>query len=184
MYYPSEDEFVNLSVPLGFERSKDFTVEDMIFENGGILLGTTDGLLRIKLGTEKVEEKLERIDLRKVAKEESIKAIAQSSNGNLWISTASGLVVYNSEQSLLFDNTSGLPSNNLIYRGLQFDEQNNLQDCIKAGTSNRALDVAGNAGDTITVGPICFSGCDAVCPAVLDPVNVTFQVDMTNEFVS
>ncbi|MEL6924983.1 MAG: T9SS type A sorting domain-containing protein, partial [Bacteroidota bacterium] len=63
-------------------------------------------------------------------------------------------------------------------------EESIPEDCKKEGTSNRGLSVAGSPGDTITVGPICFSGCDATCPAVLDPIELTFQVDMRNEFVS
>ncbi|MFM9984515.1 MAG: T9SS type A sorting domain-containing protein [Flavobacteriales bacterium] len=46
------------------------------------------------------------------------------------------------------------------------------------GGMNRLIDVSGNA--SITLDPVCFSAC-AQC---VDPVNITFAVDMSNETVS
>lgn len=49
---------------------------------------------------------------------------------------------------------------------------------------NREVSIAGNSGDAVTIGPFCFGECEAECPELLDPINVTFRVDMSNEFVS
>ena len=49
---------------------------------------------------------------------------------------------------------------------------------------NRVFTIAGNNGDQVEVGPLCFGQCEAECPALLDPINVTFRVDMSNEFIS
>ncbi len=57
-------------------------------------------------------------------------------------------------------------------------------DCRLEGTSNRGISIAKNGADTVLVGPICFGGCDATCPQLRDPVDVTFRVDMSNEFPS
>ena len=57
-------------------------------------------------------------------------------------------------------------------------------DCRVEGTSNRGFNVTAGDADTIMVGPVCFGACEASCPALLDPVNVTFRVDMRNEFLS
>jgi hypothetical protein len=54
--------------------------------------------------------------------------------------------------------------------------------CVSNG--NRALEVTTGANDTTFVGPICYATCEGSCPPVLDPVAVTFRVDMINEFVS
>ena len=62
-------------------------------------------------------------------------------------------------------------------------EESIPQGCVKPGTPNRGLTIAGNEGDEVTVGPICFSSCTADCPVLGAPINVTFRVDMTNEFV-
>ncbi|MEL6926106.1 MAG: hypothetical protein AAFO94_18840, partial [Bacteroidota bacterium] len=126
VYIPTEDSFLNLNLLTDFEPSKNFTVEDMLLYKGDIMLGTTDGLLHLNLRNNGDENRLRRIDLRKVPIDESIKAIVSTEDGDLWVSTTSGLIAYNEEQSLLFDSNSGLPSNSLTHRGLQIDEAGNL----------------------------------------------------------
>lgn len=54
--------------------------------------------------------------------------------------------------------------------------------CADGGNRAFTADIAN--GSDLTVGPFCFNSCDASCPEVLDPVSVTFRVDMSNEFIS
>lgn len=57
--------------------------------------------------------------------------------------------------------------------------------CRDGDSSNRGFSVAAEEGvDTMMVGPFCFGACEASCPQLLNPVNVTFRVDMSNEFLS
>ena len=63
-------------------------------------------------------------------------------------------------------------------------EESVPQECVKPGSGDRLMVIAGDDGANVTIGPFCFSSCEGVCPELKDPVNVTFRVDMTNEFVS
>ncbi len=127
-YDHSLDTFYDISVPLNFETRENFRVEDLVFDHGeNLLLATSDGLLKYHLSPNiRKEDRLERIDLKKVPIDEPAKALAISEEGEIWVSTTSGLLKYRDHSSLLFDKSSGLPSNNLTYRGLLFDENDNL----------------------------------------------------------
>jgi hypothetical protein len=57
-----------------------------------------------------------------------------------------------------------------------------IPEACKVNGNREMVVVPGN--DTMDIGPICFGTCTETCPPVLDPVSVTFRVDMINEFVS
>ncbi len=130
-----KEDFVDLSVPFPFPVSKNFVVEDIAMLNSSnLLLATTDGLMKYSLAVGKrEEEKISRIDLIKVPIDEPIKAITKADDGTYWIATTSGLIAYNGYSALRFDKNSGLPSNNLSYRGLQLDKEQNLWVATSTG---------------------------------------------------
>ncbi len=127
-YLPLADTFNNVSVPLNFRVKEHFTVEDIATDqDGALLLATSDGLLKFHLwAADQGNNRVERIDLKKVPLNESIKALVLDNDGILWVATASGLVAYDGYASLLFDRSSGLSSNNFTYRGLLFDDDHNF----------------------------------------------------------
>ncbi len=127
-YFPISDAFKDLSLPLDFQVKGNFQVSDIALANDGtFLLGTSHGLLRYDFGgTDPAKNKVERFDLKKVPVDEPIKAVAQSEDGVLWISTTSGLIAYDEASVLLYNQSSGLPSNILSNKGLLFDFDNNL----------------------------------------------------------
>lgn len=57
-------------------------------------------------------------------------------------------------------------------------------ECQNPGSTNRLMSISGAQGSDVTVGPFCYSSCDGACPALKEPVNVTFKVDMSNEFLA
>lgn len=61
-------------------------------------------------------------------------------------------------------------------------EESIAEECRVGG--NREMTIAGNNGEEVMIGPFCFGACEATCPALLDPIDVTFRVDMSNEFLS
>lgn len=127
-YFPPLDSFVNISVPLDFNIKGNFQVTDIaIARDGSYLLGTSYGLLKyIPKPNEQSENQVIRINLEKVPIDEPIKNLFQSEDGTLWISTTSGLIAYDMQSVLLYDQSSGLPSNNLTSRGILFDFDHNL----------------------------------------------------------
>lgn len=127
-YFPTIDSFVNLSVPLDFPIKGNFQVNDILTtKDGAYLLATSHGLLKYSFAeNNNRKNQLKRINLEKVPLDEPIRALHQSEDGTLWISTSSGLIAYDAQSILLYDQSSGLPSNNLTNQGLLFDFDNNL----------------------------------------------------------
>lgn len=127
-YFKNIDDFRNISLPLYFKIKGNFKVTDIATaKNGAFLIGTSHGLLQYELGgTEMDKNRVKRLNLEKVPLDEPIKALAQSEDGVLWISTTSGLIAYDEESVLLYNQSSGLPSNILTNKGLLFDADNNL----------------------------------------------------------
>ncbi len=86
---------------------------------------------------------------------------------------------------LIYELTVLLPEGEYQYKYLNGDawgtEEGVPEECNVSG--NRAMVVEGNEGDTIVIGPFCFSSCTADCPVLGDPINVTFKVDMNAEFL-
>jgi AraC family chitin signaling transcriptional activator len=127
-YFPPIDSFVNLSVPLDFNVKENFQVTDIITaRDGSYYLGTSHGLLKYTpTENEQSKNRVMRVNLEKVPLDEPIKNLQEADDGTLWISTTSGLIAYDAQSVLLYDQSSGLPSNNLTSRGVLFDFDNNL----------------------------------------------------------
>ena len=47
--------------------------------------------------------------------------------------------------------------------------------------NNREMVIMGAEGENVVLDVVCFGECTATCSAILDPINVTFRVDMTEE---
>ncbi|MFN7117824.1 MAG: triple tyrosine motif-containing protein [Saprospiraceae bacterium] len=127
-YFPSKDDFYDLSLPLDFEIKENFQVTDITTaKDGSFLLATSHGLLQYAFGgTDKSKNLVKRLNLEKVPIDEPIKAVALSEDGVMWVSTTSGLLAYDEASVLLYDQSSGLPSNILTNKGLLFDFDDNL----------------------------------------------------------
>ena len=121
-------QFENISSKLPFTVSPNFLVEDILASNDHkLLLGTTDGLLEIDLNISNSQgPEVSRLALDKVPINEPIKAMALSEEGRLWLSTTSGLIAKDGEYTLMYDKSGGLPSNNMVSRGLCFDDTGKL----------------------------------------------------------
>ena len=153
---PGQDKFIDLSVTFPFPVSKNFVVEDLSTRDGSaLLLATSDGLLEYSLSAGKRDEsKISRVDLIKVPVDEPVRAITRTNDGTFWIATTSGLLAYNGQQALRFDKNSGLPSNNLTYRGLQLDYEQNLWVATSTGL---ALFRKNSVNDNFTPQPLLRS---------------------------
>ncbi len=127
-YFPPIDSFVNLSVPLNFDVKGNFAVTSIATTpDGALWLGTSHGLLKYNFAKSGLSEnKITRITLEKVPTDESIKSLYSSNDGTLWVATPSGLIAFDEGLSLLYDQSSGLPSINLTTQGLALDFDNNL----------------------------------------------------------
>ncbi|MBK7872778.1 MAG: hypothetical protein IPJ74_19925 [Saprospiraceae bacterium] len=155
-YFPPVDSFVNMSQALDFTVSGNFTVRTIVAENNNVYwLGTSHGLLKYYLNADKTHEpSVIRVDLGKVPIDEPIQALHFSDDGVLWIATPGGLLAYDGQSALLYDQSSGLPSNNLSEQGLLFDFDNNLW----MGTSRGlALFRRNNSSNSITPKPVFTS---------------------------
>lgn len=127
-YFPKMDSFVNLSLPLGFDVKGNFAVTSLATApDGGLWLGTSHGLLKYDFAESGLSgNTVSRVALEKVPTDESIKSLYLSDDGTLWVTTPSGLIAFDEGLSLLYDQSSGLPSINLTPQGLALDFDNNL----------------------------------------------------------
>ena len=126
-YDLSSDRFSNKSVPLGFDYDVELEVNELEILNDATWLATTVGLLRYENG------KIERIDLNEMT-DKAVKAIAVGDQNTLWLANSDGIIKYfmDSGEFVLFDISSGLPSNSANKRALSLDSNNRLW----VGTAN------------------------------------------------
>lgn len=89
---------------------------------------------------------------------------------------------------MVYEITVNIPEGDYQYKFLNGNdwgtEESIPQGCVVAGSGNRGITVAGAEGSNQDADLVCFSTCDAQCPVLLDPIEVTFVVDMSNEFLS
>ena len=128
LYAPLKEKFIDISEPLPFEASPNFEVVDLlVFKDQLLFLATSDGLLSYNLQPNNGEKKrIKRVDLKKIPLSEPIKGLDQSDDGTLWVATNRGLIAYKDDQPLLFDKSNGLPSNNMVTRGLKIDKNGKI----------------------------------------------------------
>ena len=120
-YDELKDEFINLSLPLNFPIDLNFEVHDMSIDDRGVVwLATTNGLIRYDL------ERYDRIDLGPYTDAE-FRSVVSFSEDNYWLSTdAYGLIHYDGNEYVRFDENSGLPAKIMSYRSLEKDEEGRL----------------------------------------------------------
>lgn len=104
--------------------------------------------------------------------------------GGDWDPGASELT--DADGDLIYELVVTIPEGTYAYKYLNGNAWGNEEaipnECRVNG--NREVEVTGTMSDTMDIGPVCFATCTETCPPVLDPVTVTFQVDMINEFLS
>lgn len=102
--------------------------------------------------------------------------------GNNW--TPGAAVMTDPDGDGIYSLTVELPEGTYAYKFLNGDawgKDEGVPGACSVG-GNRELVVSGT--DDIVLPAVCFGYCDAGCPAVTPPINVTFRVDMNNEVVS
>ncbi|MDX2129220.1 MAG: response regulator [Chloroherpetonaceae bacterium] len=121
------DRFINISVPLPFKPKVPLVVHDLALnEDGTVWIGTNHGLLRYKDGY------VDQIELAGLLEQPTIKALLLDEKDQLWIGTQKGVLVYNQTEITPFQKQEGLPSTEVIYRGIINDDKKT----IWVGTSN------------------------------------------------
>lgn len=86
----------------------------------------------------------------------------------------------------IYEVTVRIPEGTYAYKFINgtawgFDE--GIPAACNVGGNREMIITATASGDT-TIGPVCFATCQGTCPEILPPINVTFQVDMSNEILS
>jgi signal transduction histidine kinase/ligand-binding sensor domain-containing protein len=119
-YNQISDSFQNISLPLPFESRAHLSVDDILPYDKGIYLGSNHGLLHYT-GT-----MVEKLSIRHKDDLSIITALALDEQKNLWIGTTLGLYKKDGDIYNFFDESHGLPSKTICYRGITFDNSNNL----------------------------------------------------------
>ncbi len=112
------DKFINISNKLDFETDEDFSINDMVFDEEGIVwLASSEGLLRFDLTN------FSRVDLGPELTNLEIRAVNISKNKAIFCSNAKGLIRYSpvDKSIIIFDENSGVPSKTISYRCITED---------------------------------------------------------------
>lgn len=130
----TKDQFESIAPALPFRVGSGFAVEDMSFSYYYVWLATSHGLIRIsnKPGQ---EGEIERVNLGIIPVDESLKSVAVSLDGSVWIAGTFGLIRYIDGKTQLYDRTTGLISKVIKNRGLSFDAKNNLWIATESGVT-------------------------------------------------
>lgn len=135
-YMPDADYFENISLPLPFEPTGIFKVNDLVLCGDAIWLATTDGLLKQKGGV------VTRIDLGDRFENLNVRSVKKENDSTLWLSNPYGLIKYNAkaQEYTLFDESSGLPSNHIGPRGIFLDRANRVWAGTASGLAYAPMD--------------------------------------------
>lgn len=106
--------FHNISKPLSFPLHRDFNVTDLVVEEDGIWMATTEGLVKVR------EDSVEHVNLGEKLSDVPIVSLASYPAHKLLISNAHGMVLLDKTKNTfdLYTESSGLLSNTITGRGL------------------------------------------------------------------
>lgn len=110
--------FKNISGDLDFEVDEDFAINDIAFDDEGIIwLASTEGLLKFD------QTKFTRIDLGAKLTDLEVRALNLSKNKAIVLSNAKGLIRYSplDKSVILFDESNGIPSKTISPRCIYSD---------------------------------------------------------------
>lgn len=116
-YDPLKDRFENISVKLPPSLRANFSINDFCFDTKKIWLGTNHGLLW------QFPDSLVRVNTEQ---EGEIKALGAATDGSIWIGTNAGIVKFQNGNFILFDESRGMPSKTISYRGIFLDKNDRV----------------------------------------------------------
>ena len=120
-YDQQEDKFLPVNLNLTFEPNNEIRVEDMDFDqDGNLWLATDEGLIKVINAGGNYRAK--RIVLEGFPEYEAYRAI-KIVDKNIWLANDYGLLIYNDDHVMLYNNENGLPSKILKDRGLSVCEK-------------------------------------------------------------
>ena len=125
IYEDQNDSFESLKLDYEFDNSEVINSNDLAFdEDENIWVASNVGLLLVEK-KENGYETVDRVEVSGFDEADFIRSIAISGK-DIWLAYAEGLVLYKNGETLLFNKDSGLPSNILIDRGLQYGPDEKL----------------------------------------------------------
>ncbi|MBB3698368.1 SpoIIE family protein phosphatase [Flammeovirga yaeyamensis] len=123
------DRFVNLSVPLGFEKVNKLSVNDFIIDRKQIVMATNLGLAIL----DEDELNLKQVDNLDLGEVKTIKHDKRHEKV-YWISNSRGVIrIEDWKNYLIFDELSGLPSKTLGFRSMLISDDGEVWAGTTAG---------------------------------------------------
>jgi ligand-binding sensor domain-containing protein/serine phosphatase RsbU (regulator of sigma subunit) len=120
-YDAQQDKFNNISLPIHFKKEAEFVINDIQKDAQGVIwLASNYGLLK------QTADRIEQIDLGKNYDIKSL--VIDEVRKTIWLGTDLGVVAYHypNQTAILYNETDGLPSKTISFRGLHLDQQNRL----------------------------------------------------------
>jgi signal transduction histidine kinase/ligand-binding sensor domain-containing protein len=132
-YNPQEDKFENISKPLNFKFPGNLHIQDIAFDaQNRLWLASNKGLL-IDSGNvvEQVNLSINQINTL-------IKAVVIDDEDGIWFGTDIGLYRYFDHDLAYFNESNGLPTRNIAYRGICIDKENMIWVATTSGLARTA----------------------------------------------
>ncbi|MEO0899524.1 MAG: ATP-binding protein [Bacteroidota bacterium] len=119
---PETDSFVNLSLPLPFSGDQSFEIHDFaIDKDDNIWMASTDGFLKYD------GKQIVRIKVGSWPVQQEVRSIILDGERGLWLSSnRDGIAYFNRTTFVTFGEEAGLPVEEMVYRGLEIDEEGYL----------------------------------------------------------
>ncbi len=120
VYNSKEDRFINLSYKVEYKQAFDIVVRQLCFHKKTLWMATTFGLFKYE------NLHFARMESESSLTTEVVKAVTVDQQDHLWFGNSSGLIKFDNKDFYIFDETCGLPSKTIAYRGMVLDSNNQI----------------------------------------------------------
>ncbi len=127
VYDKNSDKFKNLSKDFDTEQPRDIIIHQMCFQNTTLWIGTSYGLAKFE------NNEFSRVIFDDVISVDAVKALTVDNLGNVWFANSTGVVKIENGECYIFDETCGMPSKTISFRGLITDSNNQIWAGTVAG---------------------------------------------------
>lgn len=131
-YDYNTDMFSAIELENSIKRERRFVTEDLLITRDTIFMATSSGFYYV-LRKDEYPWKMHKINIPAFGNSVYLKAIARTNDGAIWIASETGLIRYKNEDVQFFDQTSGLPTRIIRFRGLEVDDYGDLWIATEKG---------------------------------------------------
>jgi len=120
VYNDESDKFENLSKDFDHTQPREINIYQIGFKGDTVWLATSFGLIKY------INKAFARVEIEGVLPHDAAKAVAIDKSGNVWFANSIGIIKTTHSEKFIFDETCGMPSKTLSFRGIIVDTFNQI----------------------------------------------------------